>query len=877
MFTDLPHILLAIAALLVVVSAVQPLANRLMLSDTVLLAVVGIVIGGGAAFLMERPVGKAIDDVAGTLSNFPVNAEVFLFIFLPLLVFHGALSIDVRRLARDAAPVLVMAVVAVLVTTAAIGFALAPIAGVSLTACLLLGAIVATTDPSAVVGIFRDIGADSRLTRLVEGESLLNDAAAISIFTILLAQISGHHTTGWLDASVTLVTSFAGGLLVGFVFARVMLWVVPVLGGNRAAEVTLTLALPYLAYIVCDEFLGASGVVAAAAAGLTVSAIGPSTYRPHSWAYLNDVWAQLSFWGSSLVFVMASMLVPKLLLGMTRWDLVLIGVVVVAATAARALVLFGVLPVLRMAGLSQRIPLRFKATMLWGGLRGAITLALALSVTEHYGVPYGVQRFVTILATGYALFTLLINGTTLRFVVRLLKLDQLSPADQALRNQVVAIALGQVRDQLRGTAAEFGFSPQSTAHVLDMYEHRVKAETAANTFDTAISDRERVTLGLITYASQERSILLDIFKDQGLSRRIMESLLWTAESMIDGARAEGRLGYIQAARRRLRPTLRFTLSQWLHRTFRIDAPLMNCMAERFETLLLTHLISMAMSRFMHRRMEPVLGRRVTEVVGDIVARREDLLSDAMDTLRMQYPGYAEALESRMLRQWGLRQEADEYASLQSESLIGDELYEELRRSLEEWRRQISKPLKFNLQSGLDRRVKEFPAFEGLQEAVLHDLAISLTIRFTVPGERIYRPGQRARSIFLISSGDVEFTEGGRSVHLGPGDFFGEAELIEGGRRRARARATSFCHLLELSAADFRRLILDAPQMVVRLQRLAAERFPAAELPAAEAPRELPHAAEAPLLRLTDDHGGMLHPMDEAVHGATGDTVARVAR
>ncbi|MDT8330899.1 cation:proton antiporter, partial [Roseomonas gilardii] len=183
MLIDLPHILLAIAALLVVVSAVQPLAKRLMLSDTVLLAVVGTVLGGGAAYLMEQRVNKAIDDVAGTLINFPVNAEVFLFIFLPLLVFHGALSIDVRRLARDAAPVLVLAVVAVLVTTAAIGFALAPIAGVPLASCLLLGAIVATTDPSAVVGVFRDIGADSRLTRLVEGESLLNDAAAISIFT----------------------------------------------------------------------------------------------------------------------------------------------------------------------------------------------------------------------------------------------------------------------------------------------------------------------------------------------------------------------------------------------------------------------------------------------------------------------------------------------------------------------------------------------------------------------------------------------------------------------------------------------------------------------------------------------------------------------
>ncbi len=846
MLTSLPDTLLAIAALLVVVSAVQPLARRLMLSDTVLLALVGILLGGGATFVLSTPFARPLDDAARTLLDFPVDAEVFLLVFLPVLVFHGALSLDARRLARDAATVLVLAVVAVLVTTAAIGFALWPLAGMSLTACLLLGAIVATTDPSAVVGIFRDIGADSRLTRLVEGESLLNDAAAISIFTLLLSMLTRSPDLEPLTAVGTFVLSFAGGLALGHVLARMVLGVVPLLGGNRVAEMTLTLALPYGAYIISEEFFHFSGVVAAAIAGLTVSAIGPSTFRPQSWGFLRDVWAQISFWASSMVFVLASMLVPRLLLGATRWDLVLIGAVVLAATAARAAVLFGLLPLLGWAGLARRVSARFKVTMLWGGLRGAITLALALAVTEHPTLPDGVQRFVAIVATGYALFTLLVNGTTLRFLVRALGLDQLSSADQALRNQVVAIGLGEVRDRLRTTAGEFGFSHQATGHVLEMYERRIRMETAANTFDTAIGDRERVTLGLITYASQERSVLLDIFKDQGLSRRIMESLIWTAESMVDGARAEGRLGYIQAARRRLRPTRRFVVAQWVHRTFHVDGPLMNCMAERFESLLLTHFVSVAMTRFMRRRMEPVLGARVTEVVAEIVARREDLLEDAMDTLRLQYPGYAEALESRMLRQIGLRMEADEYGGLLRESLIGEELHEELVRSLESWRRQISRPLKFNLQAGLDARIKDFPVFADLQEAVLHDLAMSLTTRFAVPGERIFRPGRRAGSLFLISSGQVTLNRDGRDIAVGQGDVFGEEELLRGGRRRGQARATSFCHLLELSAADFARLGLENPELAARIARISGERMPPGPEAASEPAREAPPvvAAEA---------------------------------
>ena len=467
--TNVPDILLAMAVMLVVVSAVQPLARRLLVSDAVLLALVGMLIGAGATFLLSRHLGGSLNEMAATFAHFPVNSQVFLYVFLPALVFHGALSLDVRRLARDIAPVLLLAVVAVVATTAAVGFALQPIAGQKLTVCLLLGAIVATTHPSAVIGVFRAIGADARLTRLVEGESLLNDAAAIVLFTLLLDAVIHHRGTPDPGlAGLIFAASLLGGAAVGHALARLALLVMPLLSGSRAAEVTLTLALPYLSYIVCDEFLGFSGVVSAAAAGLTVSAIGPSVLRPQSWSFLADVWAQTAFLASSLVFVLASMLVPRLMLGIRPWDIMLVGVVELAALAARAVVLFLVMPLLRITRLTQRVPGRFKVTILWGGLRGSITLAMALAVTENRRVTADVQEFIAILATGFVLFTLLVNGTTLRLLVRWLGLDRLSPIDQALRHQVVALGLGQVRDRLRRTADDFGVMPQATQHVVDL-------------------------------------------------------------------------------------------------------------------------------------------------------------------------------------------------------------------------------------------------------------------------------------------------------------------------------------------------------------------------------------------------------------------------
>ena len=104
-------------------------------------------------------------------------------------MFEAAITSDVRRMLEDAAPILMLAVVATLVTSAIVGLALWPLAGVPLVVCLLLGAVVATTDPAAVIAVFRDVGAPARLTRLVEGEALLNDAAAIVLFVVLLGMI----------------------------------------------------------------------------------------------------------------------------------------------------------------------------------------------------------------------------------------------------------------------------------------------------------------------------------------------------------------------------------------------------------------------------------------------------------------------------------------------------------------------------------------------------------------------------------------------------------------------------------------------------------------------------------------------------------------
>src|SRR5215472_10174356 len=236
------------AGFLVLASVVQPTAERLHLPYTVLLAVVGVAIGAVSSFLLYTPLTNVFDDIVRPVVDLPFNASIFLVVFLPLLLFHAALTIDLREIAPDWAPILTLAIVAVFAAAVAIGFSLSFAAGIPLTVALLVGAIVATTDPSAVVAIFRELGAPARLTRLLEGESLLNDAAAIVLFSILVGMLTGGTHPDFAAGVAHFAEAFVGGIVLGAALGRLFGTILPFLGGSRLAEATLSLALPYVAY-----------------------------------------------------------------------------------------------------------------------------------------------------------------------------------------------------------------------------------------------------------------------------------------------------------------------------------------------------------------------------------------------------------------------------------------------------------------------------------------------------------------------------------------------------------------------------------------------------------------------------------------------------
>ncbi len=811
-----------IAALLVLISLAQPMAERLRLPYTVLLAIIGVALAGLAAFLLYTPLTDAFNDIAQPIVEFPFNANVFLVTFLPLLLFHAALTIDVRELVDDAAPILTLAIVAVFVAAAGVALPLSILGGIAPVVALLVGAIVATTDPAAVVGIFRDLGVPTRLVRLVEGESLLNDAAAIVLFTVLLGILADGTQPSFLAGALRVATSFGGGIVVGFIGGRLFGFVAPLLDGSKPAEVTLSLALPYIMYLAGEELFGVSGVVAVVACGLTAGAVGRARLLPENWTYLHEVWEQIGFWSSSLIFMMASLLVPRLLAALNLRDLWLVALVIAGAFAARALVLFGFLPLLSRLRLSKPIDAAYKLAITWGGLRGAVTLALALAVTENPRIDSATQSLIAVLATGFVLFTLLVNGLTLRPMMRFLGLDRLSPLNQVLRSKVIELAHAEIREAVAKTSREFELPPTVTDAVVVKLGKRAATETPQ--FEHLISDQDRFIIGLIALTNHERGVILAHHAQQSVSPAAIERLIRHTDLILDATRAEGEAGYDHAAAQLLAFPPLFRLAHLVHRRFAIDHPLQQEISMRFETLLVRGFALKELLRFNARRLRPLLGDQMANRLEQVLSARLAATTRALDALRLQYPDHAAGLEQLFLSQKALKLEVTLFRQLREEGLLGGELYGALEREHAAVRRHRSddmRPLDLGLRT--EELIARFQMFRGLGEREIKALVQWFRPRLAVPEERIIRRGDRGTHVFFISSGAVEVILPKDRVRLGSGEFFGEMALLSGARRTADVVALSYCQLLVLSSADFHRFLDMNPTAKEQINRVMQER------------------------------------------------------
>jgi CPA1 family monovalent cation:H+ antiporter len=820
-----------LAGLFVLVSFLPSLARRLALPETVLLAVLGVglgvVIGVGQA-----PAGDVANDFLAALGNLKIPSDAFLYIFLPPLLFEMAIKLDVRRLMDEIVPILLMAIVAVILTALVVGVALWELTGAGLLAALLLGAVIATTDPAAVVGIFRDIGAPRRLTLLVQGESLFNDAAAIALASLIVGLITGNGEGDLTHTVIDFLLEFLGGALFGYLIARGAALLLPALRGFKYAETTLTVALAYLAFILGSQYLHVSGVVACVVAGLTLGTTGRTRVTPTSWESMVETWEQLGFWSNSLIFVLAAMLVPQLLAGLAPIDFLRLAVLVAAALMARATVVYGLLSPLAALKLTGKVSNAYRAVIVWGGLRGAVSLALALGVSASPSLPVDTRHLVGVLTTGFVLFTLFVNAPTLRPLLRLLGLDRLGATERALRAGALDLAHAEAKTKVETAVAAEGLDPALTKRAFEQIEAPLDGNTPAAVAAATEGakpgkselDMAAVALSILTQYEVER--VHQRLREGTLSRRTAEAKLADASRLMDGLKQGGAEGYVHAVDEVLKFPRRIRWGMHLQQWFAIERPLAEMLGDRFNKLFVSSLVLMDLGEFLRHRVRPVVGEGAATAAGAVLQRRRDGVAKALGALRLQYPDYAHQLEELYVSRLALRSIEDGYQSMHKEAVLSDEVYDNLIRGLNQRRRAAFRQLRLDIAMAPETLLQRVRLFQGLSNDGRRRVAKLMRPRLALPGEQIVKVGEHGDSMFFITTGAVEVVLPHTPVRLGTGEFFGEVALVTNRPRTADVVALSYSNLLVLNARDLSRLSEADPEIGREIAAVAKARVAA---------------------------------------------------
>ncbi len=350
-----------------------------------------------------------------------LSPELILSIFLPPLLFEAAWNLKWSNLKQDFIPISLYAMLGVVITIAGIAFGLTKGVGLPLSTALLIGASLSATDPVSVVALFRELGASKRLTTLMEGESLFNDGMAVVAFGFLVALPLGvaEPDPPTLVAKLITVVGIGVGVggLIGFGISYLtQRFDLPLV------EQSLTLVSAYGTYLITED-LGGSGVIGVVTTGLILGNFGSRIgMNPRTRLIVTEFWDFLAFFVNSIVFLLIGDQIQYAVLGQ---NLPIIGVTIVAMLVTRALSMYG-LSALSNVLTQSDINLRQQTVLWWGGLRGSVAIALALSVPNILGE----RQEVIATVFGVVLFTLLFQGLTTKPLLETLDLLEDQPQQQ---------------------------------------------------------------------------------------------------------------------------------------------------------------------------------------------------------------------------------------------------------------------------------------------------------------------------------------------------------------------------------------------------------------------------------------------------------------
>ncbi len=464
----------------------------------------------------------------------PISSEIILSLLVPPLLFEAAFHLRMEDLRRDLGFILLLAVPGVILTTMVVGGIIYKAnIGVGIELALVFGALIAATDPVAVVALFRQLGAPKRIQVMLEGESLFNDGTAIVMFNIMLAiaglSIQGESSLS-ADSGLGLwVTEFlkvvGGGVLTGIVLGMFASQIIGRID-DALVETTLTTVLAFGSYLVGEHLLGVSGVLAVVAAGIVNGSTGPRGMSATTRVVVFNFWEYAAFLANSFIFLLIGLTIDIVdLLN----NLPAIGAAILAVLLARALGIYG------LSIFNREISAKWKHVIYWGGLRGAIALALVLTISTD-DVSQETVNLLRSMAFGVVLFTLLFQGISMPWLVKKLKLVQRSHFQEEYERRHARFVAGRAAyDYLRRMSQQGLISEHTWQRLAPVMERQndtlVDAIKQVIKSDPAVEAEELDTAHREALRAQ-RSALTSLLRDGVISEETYSQLVGEVDSAL---------------------------------------------------------------------------------------------------------------------------------------------------------------------------------------------------------------------------------------------------------------------------------------------------------------------------------------------------------
>jgi monovalent cation/hydrogen antiporter len=481
--------------------------------------------------------GLALGLIPG-VPDVDLNPDLVLLVFLPPLLYASAFFADLRSLRSDARVIILNAVGLTLFTAACVGVIAHQVIGLPWAVSFALGAIVSPTDPAAATAIMRRVGAPRRMVNILEGESMVNDAAALLAYKVAVAaaigeSVSAGHTV--LSFFVDVAGGVGIGFVVGFAIAEVRKRITDV-----NTELTISLFSAYGAFVPADQ-LGVSGVLAVVTCGVYLGWRAPEISSPEARMQGEGVWSVLVFLINATLFILIGLQLPTIvdaLSGTPTGEVLGYAALICAAVIAlRYIWQFTMTVVIRTldrrpSQLARRSTWRMRVVGGWSGMRGAVSLAAALALPLHTnaGNPLPGRALIQFITFSVILVTVVGQGLTLPWLIRRLGVidDGTDEEHEEIKGRL-AIARAAL-DRVDELANEDWTRDETLERVRALYNFRKRRFAArAGKLEDADSDgieeRSLAYQRLMheIYASQ-RNALVELRNDRRISADVMRRL-----------------------------------------------------------------------------------------------------------------------------------------------------------------------------------------------------------------------------------------------------------------------------------------------------------------------------------------------------------------